>query len=104
VNAAFDKAKDALSELVTNNTAYGFRITVGEARRHFQVITAVLDANGSPFEDFDARAARSAMEDYADLAKRKNENSHGYRTALTSLQHFVFGVNFPTVWGRRPQV
>jgi hypothetical protein len=44
------------------------------------------------------------MEDYADLAKRKNENSHGYRTALTSLQHFVFGVNFPTVWGRRPQV
>lgn len=102
--AEFDKARAALSKLVTYNTAYGFQTTVGEARRHFQVITAVLDANASPFEDFDTGAARSAMGDYLDLAQRKSENSHGYRTALTSLQRFVFGASFPVIWGRRPQV
>jgi hypothetical protein len=102
--AEFEKAKRALSKLVTENTVYGFQITVGEARRHFQQITLVLEASGSPFEDFDSRAARSAFADYQDLAKRKTENSHGYQTALSSLRTFVYCVSFPRVWGRRPQV
>lgn len=101
IERKFDEAKTRLNDLAFNNYALGFKQSVGEARGLFRTIESVLDASAT-LGGYTAADARSAMRDYEELARRQVESNHNYQSSLRSLQHFVFGVTLPAVWGRRP--
>ena len=101
VRLRFVAAKERLWELVASNSPFGFAQTTEEARNLLRIIEETLSASSDagsnePYE------ARSALDDYEELARRKVEANHNYQSALTSLKYFVSGVTFPSTWTRRP--
>jgi len=100
---AFDSAKKRLAEFVAHNTPLGFEHSVSEARPLFNSVERTLSA-AADIGGYSPRDARSAWSDYQELSRRKMENNHNYQCALSSLRQFVYGVNFPTYWGKRPDI
>lgn len=100
---AFGDAKERLAELVTHNTPLGFERSILEARPLFDFVERTLSASAD-IGGYSPREARSAWENYQELSRRKTENNHNYQCALSTLRRFVYGVNFPTYWGKQPDI
>lgn len=102
VEGQFDSARERLHRLVSENTAVGFTTSLSEARQLIRGVELVLqagdDSGGSTASD-----ARSALRDYEELARRKQEENANYKRALSSLQSFVSGLSFPTTWKECPR-
>ncbi|QGJ17692.1 hypothetical protein [Polaromonas sp. Pch-P] len=98
---SFEAAKSKLGEFASTNTALGFTVTAGEARSLLRTIEGILDASAD-MGGYEASRARAAAADYAELARRKNEVNHLYQNSLHALRTFVYRVDFPSTWCRRP--
>lgn len=101
VERKFDAAREQLEALVSNSTALGFSMSLGVARQLIRGVEQVLQA-GDDSGRSTASDARSALRDYEELARRKQESNLNYKSSLSSLQRFVFGLTFPTTWKERP--
>lgn len=101
VGNRFAEAKKRLCEYATNNYPAGFAQSLPQARELLYFIERVLEAGADP-GGYESHKARSALQNYQELARRKDVNNHNYRHAQNSLQSFVFGVTFPRAWARRP--
>lgn len=102
VRAPFDNAKSKLYEYAYNNTAYGFKQTIGEARGLLSKVEQVLACSGEPFGS-GSDHARAARRDYEELAKRQVESNRNYQYMLTNLQRFTSMLKFPSIWARKPE-
>lgn len=102
VESKFDAARQQLEDLVSNSTALGFSMSLGEARTLIRGVELVLQA-GDDSGRSTASDARSAVRDYEELARRKQEENANYKSALYSLRSFVYGLTFPTTWKERPR-
>lgn len=102
VESKFDAARQQLEDLVSNSTALGFSMSLGAARQLIRGVEQVLQA-GDDSGRSTASDARSAVRDYEELARRKQENNSNYKSSLSSLQSFVYGLTFPTTWKERPR-
>jgi hypothetical protein len=103
IEAKFETARERLSDLVSNSTALGFSMSLGEARKLMQGVEMVLQA-GDESGRSRASDVRRALQDYEELARRKQENNTNYQSALHSLKSFVYGLSFPTTWRSQPGV
>lgn len=103
VESKFEAARKRLEDLVSNSTAIGFSMSLGEARRLIQGIEQVLQA-GDDSGRSTSSDARLAVRDYEELARRKQENNSNYQSALYSLKSFVYGLSFPTTWRSPPRM
>lgn len=102
VESKFDAARLRLEDVVSNSTALGFLMSLAEARQLIRGVEQVLQA-GNDSGRSTASDARSAVRDYEELARRKQEENANYKRALSSLRSFVYGLTFPTTWKERPR-
>lgn len=102
VESKFDAARLRLEDFVSNSTALGFSMSLSEARQLIRGVEQVLLA-GNDSGRSTASDARSAVRDYEELARRKQENNSNYKSSLSSLQSFVYGLTFPTTWKECPR-
>lgn len=102
VETKFESARERLSDLVSNRTAFGFSMSLSEARRLMQGIELVLQA-GDESGCSVASDVRRAQKDYEEVARRKQENNKNYQSALHSLRSFVYGLSFPSTWKSQPR-
>lgn len=101
VENRFIEAKKRLWEHATSNYPLGFAQSLPEARELLSFIERVLDA-GADLGRYEPHKARSALQNYQELARRKDVHNYNYKHALDSLKSFAFGVDFPRAWARRP--
>jgi len=101
VQLDFENAKNKLTDLAFNNSAFGFNQSLGEAKEQFRVIEKVLRCSAD-LGGYTPSNVRSALNCYEELAKRKVENNSIYQIYLRDLQKFVFGISFPSCWGQKP--
>lgn len=97
----FEEAKQRLRELAFNNTAYGFKQSLSEARRLLTMIGRVLDASAD-VGGSNGGHVRNALRNFEELATRKVESNRNYQLALTDLQRFTYCLSFPHSWGAVP--
>lgn len=97
----FDQAKEKLWQFATTNLPFGFAQTRAEAHVLLRFIENVLSA-GADEAGYEPFRARAAINDYDELAKRKDVENHNYKISLESLQQFACGVSFPRTWHKRP--
>lgn len=102
VESKFEAARKQLEDLVSNSTALGFSMSLGAARQLIRGVEQVFQA-GDDSGCSTASDARSAVRDYEELARRKQEDNANYKRALSSLRSFVYGLTFPTTWKERPR-
>jgi hypothetical protein len=101
VREPFEAAKKKLQDYAYNNTAYGFKHTVGQAHTLLRGIERVLSCSAE-FYGSTPEHARRAARDYQELSKRQVESNTNYQYMLRDLQRFTSMLSFPRVWGEKP--
>lgn len=101
IQRPFEDAKERLREFAFNNTAFGFKHSLGEARRLLTMIGRVLDASAD-VGGSNASHVRNALRSFEELASRKVESNRNYQLALSDFQRFTYCLSFPNSWGAIP--
>jgi hypothetical protein len=93
----FDAALSRLSELASGESAYGFSISVGEARQLLHTLLKFVQCGADPGGTRPEHISL-AIRDWEELARRKNENNFNFQHALHSLRRTLYMTEFPTRW------